>query len=467
MGRPNVSGQPANYPWAVSTPNYPAGPNPWNGQPIKVVPAGDYFTPNTHPPAEDFNYNLNQLGVVDQAILDWTKSEVQGVLDWTGNDIVNNWQQPKLTSSIISSAFPGVTNNNGLVAVAWNQFRYAWDGLFDMTVPGPLPIFQIARNTGTDTTWVATGTSTGSSVLSQTGTDMLHDPELFDTIYVASPSVGGGFKVFKYVDSTDTWSTLLTVSDGHTYDACTLAFFGHSPTRSLIVGVTDAAGTNTAIYGSPDRGSTWSHTTYAGQKGRWYFDYLVTGAGFEIFGGVSGSGGVFPMVIHSLTGAIGTWSSPHGLGLAGQSLHGMVLTFITVGTTETLALVTNVGDKLLQTTDGATWNTIYTATGGVDQVDDMKGSGNLIVYSIKLPSFVFRGSDDMMTIFSVSSSVGNWWPTGGVLRPTASYRPRVVSNRVLSSIGAGILEATQFGIFRDAAVMFSAIAGTPPVAIPF
>ena len=49
-------------PWASLETNYPAGANPWNGQPLKLPPAGDYWTPNTHPAPEEHNYVLNLMG---------------------------------------------------------------------------------------------------------------------------------------------------------------------------------------------------------------------------------------------------------------------------------------------------------------------------------------------------------------------------------------------------------------------
>jgi hypothetical protein len=46
----------------TNTGNFPAGANPWNGQPLALAPAQTYFTPNTKPSAEEFNYILGQIG---------------------------------------------------------------------------------------------------------------------------------------------------------------------------------------------------------------------------------------------------------------------------------------------------------------------------------------------------------------------------------------------------------------------
>ena len=40
---------------------YPAGGNAWNGQPLAVAPAGTFWTPNTKPAAENWNFILAQI----------------------------------------------------------------------------------------------------------------------------------------------------------------------------------------------------------------------------------------------------------------------------------------------------------------------------------------------------------------------------------------------------------------------
>ena len=52
--------------WALET-DYPAGSNPWNGQPCKVAPVGDIFLPDTPLPAEYLNYLFNNVvGAIQQ-----------------------------------------------------------------------------------------------------------------------------------------------------------------------------------------------------------------------------------------------------------------------------------------------------------------------------------------------------------------------------------------------------------------
>ena len=50
----------APFSWTHSG-NYPAGGNPWNGQPIAVQPSQTYFVPNVKPPAQWFNFILGEI----------------------------------------------------------------------------------------------------------------------------------------------------------------------------------------------------------------------------------------------------------------------------------------------------------------------------------------------------------------------------------------------------------------------
>jgi hypothetical protein len=54
MGAPSKPYQYAN------TGNYPAGANPWSGQPTRVLPGTAYLTPNTKVPAQNLNYVMGQ-----------------------------------------------------------------------------------------------------------------------------------------------------------------------------------------------------------------------------------------------------------------------------------------------------------------------------------------------------------------------------------------------------------------------
>jgi len=67
-------------PWATEV-TYPAGPNPWNGQPLSVAPGTDYFEPKKPAPAQYFNYLLASNAV--QAALLQEYALAGALTNWT------------------------------------------------------------------------------------------------------------------------------------------------------------------------------------------------------------------------------------------------------------------------------------------------------------------------------------------------------------------------------------------------
>lgn len=94
-------------PWA-NTPNYPAGGNPWNGQPTKVAPAYTYFTPNVPPAAQEMNYILNQRDAI-----------LTGVALGQWSAAVANWNPP-------SADIGGMTLQNTPTSAWWDAFSGQW-----------------------------------------------------------------------------------------------------------------------------------------------------------------------------------------------------------------------------------------------------------------------------------------------------------------------------------------------------
>lgn len=91
-------------PWAVEA-NYPAGSNPWNGQPTKLPPLADYFIPSTPqnkvpPPAQWFNYLFNAASATawyangaaqSVAALNWQA--------WTSVNVFSAWTHGKVLAA--------------------------------------------------------------------------------------------------------------------------------------------------------------------------------------------------------------------------------------------------------------------------------------------------------------------------------------------------------------------------------
>lgn len=75
------NGRPADLPftgWATG--NYPAGANPWNGQPKRVAPVNAYYEPAIQAVAQHDNYVIGALA-----------DAVQGMLDYLGQVPAYNW----------------------------------------------------------------------------------------------------------------------------------------------------------------------------------------------------------------------------------------------------------------------------------------------------------------------------------------------------------------------------------------
>lgn len=77
MSRPFIKIQ-----WATAEVNFPAGGNPWNGQPVLHTPGLDYFTPGAALPAEDLNYALNAATGASAGIINQV-GQIDG-MNWKG-----------------------------------------------------------------------------------------------------------------------------------------------------------------------------------------------------------------------------------------------------------------------------------------------------------------------------------------------------------------------------------------------
>lgn len=92
--------------WATGL-NYPAGPDPWSGQPTKVAPPSvlNGFTPNTAAAAEYVNYELNAAFNTDAA----AKTAINALADAVGQAEVMTFRTAAFTSTY-KVAFDTVDN---------------------------------------------------------------------------------------------------------------------------------------------------------------------------------------------------------------------------------------------------------------------------------------------------------------------------------------------------------------------
>ena len=91
-----------NFDWNSSG-NYPAGPNPWNGQPKSVAPAQLYLTPGTPAPAPQFNYLLGEIS-----------TDLDNINDYLANMIRQG------------SQFPITTTTSGIIVPSSGLATQAW-----------------------------------------------------------------------------------------------------------------------------------------------------------------------------------------------------------------------------------------------------------------------------------------------------------------------------------------------------
>jgi hypothetical protein len=122
-------GSPTFPSWATET-NFPAGPNAWSGQPCKVTPTGDLFTPNTKPPAEWFNSVFSRIG--SDISTTFTKA-----LDKTGDTIPGNILVGNGTTGTIAAAQAGAIKSGVAGGFALTGGSPDW-----LTIPGGRPIVR-------------------------------------------------------------------------------------------------------------------------------------------------------------------------------------------------------------------------------------------------------------------------------------------------------------------------------------
>jgi hypothetical protein len=100
------------YQHAVLEANFPIGTDPWNGQPIKVVPGLDYFTPGTSPAAEEENYRLNAI-----------TTDLGNLLQYVGQISAQNWP---ITSRMVNPADTVGNCTISTLSIAPDPYAHRW-----------------------------------------------------------------------------------------------------------------------------------------------------------------------------------------------------------------------------------------------------------------------------------------------------------------------------------------------------
>jgi hypothetical protein len=281
---------PAPPTFATET-NYPAGSQPWSATPIKVAPASDYFTPDTKPPAQNFNYTLNAICAQLDALND--------AAVYTG---ISNY---------------GATQNGITGGGASDVQGFAWDSFYQRWVvdPGSGASGNVTVSYDGGNTWVNWGTV---ETMSHSGPFAISP--LDGSIITAGPGGGGG-TVVHFPGSTGVGTntnTSWTNSDTQGKGAAT--YFLGGITYVWHVFTFDQSGANQTSHWSisPD-GTTWTDNTsalpsgFGGTTENVVGNYVVSVSPTIMVAGITGANGFGTdraLLLVSTDGATATGVTP-------------------------------------------------------------------------------------------------------------------------------------------------------------
>lgn len=397
--------------------NYPAGPNPWNGQPLRLAPPSDYFTPNTGAAPEEINYELGTI------------------CDYLGN--ANAW----------NSVAPGQAG------LDWRPFS--------PVSTTPYTAFMAGWWDPSNFQWlIAAGNSSG------TGTcDVFMSKGLGDADYGTAVSNGAGITVGGritdvFYDGTQFWAALIKSSDS------SLCLYYCSPGGAWTLADNFLAGTATITDAKFDqRGSTWyvvvsSSTALIGTV------YYVFGGGTTWTGpslAVNGTGAGTCVANNGTTSvAFAVATSPANYGTAGTLDGGTAWTqhsasFMNHTNEEPIGVVWSSADNLFilvtvygttpsamatyTSPDGLTWTLVSTLTssftpdclavtgyGCLAATTHDFGGGNCVMYSVDAGAtwhrsgcFLTHTSVTLQPCRVYASPVGFWAMNCGTSRFSRLY----------------------------------------------
>jgi hypothetical protein len=401
----------------TSSGNYPAGANPWNGQPI-VIPVGvSYFTPQQKPPAQWWNYILSQQ-----------QGFAQQLGDWTGQDPACNWWASLAASSLSSQTEYGsarfcpkaqqwllATGNHGIPNVStWLGNGSGADGAADWTQLG-----------------ATISTAVGGHI-----TSVMEDPTTAGNYWFVVLDSGAAQHIYYY--SGGSWASVRNNVS---------ASFGPSeiasgPSNGVVVVATAQA--SAAII---------SHTTNSG--GSW--TDFATGQEVDAFL-LKWNGSIFVAVSMNVSMSNATfWTSPDGLTWTAQtfpssvtgSTHNIPFGLAWDASASLWRLGLNAaggGIMIASSPDGVTWSVTSTvATAPV--MSDLSAAGALLV-----ATGADKSNGGPYSIYYAFDGGTNWWkvqaPMGNNVTQSSLYytRPRVhASNQAFVTFNSLFLRESFIG----------------------
>jgi hypothetical protein len=423
-------------PWAVEA-SYPAGSNPWSGQPTKVQPVGDYFTPNTKPPAQFVNYELNAITSQLNAL--GAQSASQG----------NNWGPEFATSGFAATP----------------QEAGGWDPLLNKYILGTVtvagtPLVQVWTTYGMDQAATVAWTQIGTNTLTTNGYLYLAvsaDPTTAGNYWFAGTDNSGATNnnLVVWLYNGTSWASKLTfpAGTGHTLYGVAMTTLG------AYVIVACASSNNSLFECSNNSGSTWtaSFTT----------DALPAGSTWILKR--AGAGASTPHVLAApvASGFYDVWRTTDGVTFSnlsnlstllssGNTIVGLDWGADVLGPCWLAAIQSGSGQPFwARSSDGITW-TIQ--TGGVSTnmvVTDMAACGSLFICQLADASAAGPSGQ----IFSVDGGI-TWFfsQANFTSNDTSGTTPGYIPSKIVSSqIG--------FMALNSLWVRFSTLHGLPPTKL--
>lgn len=394
--------------WATEA-NYPAGPNPWNGQPTKVQPSGDLWTPNTKAAAEERNWLDNQL-----------TTGLQQIVNWTAQDPAMNW------------APEGLVAGTGPGASAWDPVNNVWLISSWSTSAWPTPSVAVWAGNSQDAfaqqtavPWSASG-APGWSQLGLGGAPLFIGATAFRVSCLCPDPTNGwhmavddgaGDVGFLFVSSTSgTWTQTRNLGPSHSAPEM-LMFNG-----KVIYAIAAPTSANAGISYTSNQGGSWTDVGYGTLTCNTRWLLKSNGSMVLAIPSVQNAGSYYTStngtawtLQTSLSSAVGLHDQPVGLDWGADASGPCWFLAVNKALTSTPTTV-----AIYRSSDGITWTAlgvIPNVTSGSFSVTDLAAIGNLLV----LPRIDGINSVNQIAFSTDGGNTFQFAPV--VLAPNASPDP--------------------------------------------
>jgi len=374
--------------WALET-DYPAGPNPWNGQPCKVTPVGDIFTPQTPFVPEFMNWKLNELS-----------AGVQAVQAASYQPALQNWYAEQAIT-------PFAGTSESLMAACWMPKSNVWAIAIQGSTGPQLSFFaSYGLDGNTQATWLSLGTISANP---PTNVSIREDATTAGDLWVAYSASTSGGEIITNLWNGSSWGhggTTYIVSTGPLPSANLVGTL-HAFNGNVVVGIGSLSANGGGFYPNPNTGATSP-------------SYSITGVttGTIKFADNAGYGGPNDLLVAVPTGTEGVdvyWTSPDGVSWTQQTLgapivpststiFGICWSMDAVGPCFLLGVFHNSsGDcDLWRSADGINWTEQMIATPGkIKYGTDLKAIGPAVYLAT-------------LDVASAGASFAAFSPDGGI-----------------------------------------------------